>query len=495
MADILNTTVLVEDSPPPRSGPPSTGKLMVVGTSLKGPTNRTVTVNSTKEWQSWFGGFTTTGTLFDPVDVAFRCGVTEVTTSRVVGPAAAQATINIPDRQSTPGVSLVVKATGPGAYANGMKVRVDDADPGVGTSIVQLVILDSAGVELERSPVLTSRAQAVSFGLSSAIVDVTLGNGADEVPPTGATVYTLAGGADDLGSLTDADWALALARIGENDGPGQVWAPGRTTAAAHQQILTHCHTFERVAMLDAADGISVTALKALAASSRALGSTADGLARHGELHASWVIVPDPALTGRTRTVSYNAVRAGRIAIKDRQGNPNEQPLGAQGGQAPTFVTLTRDFTDAERSDLGLAGVNTAKTTRDGVFDYGMRTLADPAVSQSWVDWGNARLTMAIAWDGKTILEGHRFKKLVPKTFDDVKRDLTAMLNAWFLAGALYSENGVAAEAYRVDTGDQVNTPTTIAARELHAGLVVRESTAGETLFISISKTPVDQAII
>jgi hypothetical protein len=371
-------------------------------------------------------------------------------------------------------VSLVVKATGPGAYANGMKVRVDDADPGVGTSIVQLVILDSAGVELERSPVLTSRAQAVSFGLSSAIVDVTLGNGADEVPPTGATVYTLAGGADDLGSLTDADWALALARIGENDGPGQVWAPGRTTAAAHQQILTHCHTFERVAMLDAADGISVTALKALAA---------------------WVIVPDPALTGRTRTVSYNAVRAGRIAIKDRQGNPNEQPLGDQGGQAPTFVTLTRDFTDAERSDLGLAGVNTAKTKREGVFDYGMRTLVDPAVSQSWVDWGNARLTMAIAWDGKTILEGHRFKKLVPKTFDDVKRDLTAMLNAWFLAGALYSENGVAAEAYRVDTGDQVNTPTTIAARELHAGLVVRESTAGETLFINISKTPVDQAII
>ena len=79
-----------------------------------------------------------------------------------------------------------------------------------------------------------------------------------------------------------------------------------------------------------------------------------------------------------------------------------------------------------------------------------------------------------------------------RLFAALETDLNGVCLGYFNLGALYGTS--AEEAFNVDTGEQVNTPATIAAQEIHAVIRLRVSPFGEWVAIDVMKVPVQQAL-
>jgi hypothetical protein len=67
-----------------------------------------------------------------------------------------------------------------------------------------------------------------------------------------------------------------------------------------------------------------------------------------------------------------------------------------------------------------------------------------------------------------------------------------VLTGYYNAGSLYGETPD--DAFSVDVGESVNTPSTLAAGELRAVITMRMSPFAERVVIEIVKVSVDQSI-
>ncbi len=285
--------------------------------------------------------------------------------------------------------------------------------------------------------------------------------------------------------------ATALAALNADLGPGQVFVADPTLAASpdtQTALLAHAAATNRVALLSCADGNAA----ALAAVGTAL--QADPNARYGALFAPSAVVPG-VTAGTTRTVPYPAVEAGIIARNDTAYTAN-QPAAGVLGQTLYAIDLVGSGTylDSDYEDLNVAGVNMARIIYGGVRTYGYRSLADPAKSPDWLDFGNARLNMQIVALAEAIAQNFVFAQLDGRniTISHFGGELSAMLAPLFDAGALYGTSYI--DAYAVDVGSQVNTPTTIANGELHAVISARMSPFAEWVEIEIVKVASNQSL-
>lgn len=287
----------------------------------------------------------------------------------------------------------------------------------------------------------------------------------------------------------DPTIVAALARLTADLGPGQVLLadPAKAGDAANQAaLLAHCAATNRVALLSTADGTAAT----LTAAATALRS--DQNARYGALFAPSAVIPG-VVAGTTRTVPYTALVAGMISRNDVAYTPN-QPAAGVLGQAVNALDVNGRYTDAEYAALNTAGVNMARVIYGGVRTYGFRSLVDPTTTPQWLNFGWARLNMAICAKADEIGERYVFTQLDGRrrTIARFGGELSAMLAPYFDAGALYG--AAASEAYDVDVGAQVNTQTTIANGELHAVLSVRMSGMAEWVVIEIVKVATNQPL-
>jgi hypothetical protein len=150
-------------------------------------------------------------------------------------------------------------------------------------------------------------------------------------------------------------------------------------------------------------------------------------------------------------------------------------------------------TDTVRGQLNTGGVNVIREMFGGVRNYGWRSLVDPIAESDWVNFGCARLYMGIASNAQNIAEGFMFSKIdgAGHTLAGLNGALTGMLQDYYNNGDLFGES--ATDAFMVDTGSQVNTPTTIANHEIHAVLYVRMSEFAEMVAIEIYKKPLQEA--
>lgn len=473
------TDIRLREVPPPRSAPSDTGTWFVAGLSEKGPVEP-VFIQSMSEFLAVFGVRVAYGLLYDACDVFFREGGRRVCISRVVGPAAVNASRNLLDGASA--ISLVVSAIGPGDWANDVDVAVVAGGAG-GTFVL---VIREAGVEVERSGDLVDTAAAVAWGQGSSYVRIT--QGASILDPAVAAAALLTGGADDQASITEAHWKIALDKFVRNLGPGQVSYPGRTTTQAHTDLLAHASAYKgRVAYLDLADtGVKGTLITA-AAAQRGLN------ARFGGAFAPWHRVPGVAV-GTYRTVPKSAIMAGITARNDAGQSQNIAVAGEAGESVYTLALSQPEWNDTDRTELNLAGVNVTRNIYGGFRNYGFRTLVDGVVDPNWVLLGGSRLITAIVAKGDGILERFVFDQIdgQGKLFSDLQAQLTAMLIPYFQEGSLYGT--VPEEAFNVDVGPSVNTPTTIANHELHAVLAIRPSDMAEWVLLELVKVATTEAV-
>lgn len=285
---------------------------------------------------------------------------------------------------------------------------------------------------------------------------------------------------------TPTEYGAALDRLTADLGPGQVSAPGSNDAGVQGLLLDHAEVTNRVALLDGP--VSGTAAELIAAG-EAFQSAGNG--RYGAAFAPGAIVPGVA-SGTQRTVSWASVVAGIIARNDVPFTPNQAAAGVN-GVSLYALDLTTRYTDLEYEAINEAGVNMARNRYGTLEMYGFRSLVDPVAHPEWLNFGNARLNMAIVAQANAIAERYVFSQIDGRNrmIGDFGGELAAMLVPFYEAGALYGDT--ADQAFRVNVGSQVNTPATIANGELHAVLEVRMSPFAELVVIEIVKVSTVEA--
>jgi hypothetical protein len=478
--------VTTRTAPPPRAIPTAVGTWFVVGTTDRGPL-QPVLVRSMQDFINNFGQRQAYSVLYDSLETYFRLGGVQAYVSRVVGPAALPAQVTLNDPAVAP--SLVIKAKGPGAYGNSLRITVT-----VTGSTFQITVADSVLGTLEISPVFSDQQSAVNWSNLSNWINITLGSSANI--PAAISAAALTGGTDDRVNITDAQWLTALNKFSRDLGPGQVSAPGRTTPTGKQQLRDHAAGYNRIALVDLVDSSTPVTLQSAVTSD--LRGTNDQFVM---AFAPWLIIP--GLTPNTfRYVPPSPAVAARIAASDARGNsPNKPAAGNQLGILDWVVNLSQVAFDSgagigvTRDAMYDSGVNLI-VYRYGNFEiFGWRTAVDPVgTNQDWINAGNARLNMAITARALAIAENYVLDEIdgQGRLFSRWQGDLTAMLTEYWNMGSLYG--ATPEDAFVVDVGPSVNTPASIQNREIHAQLGLRMSQDAELVYIEISKVPVSQSL-
>lgn len=468
-------------SPPSRTAPTDTGVAFMVGIAEKGDPTQPVLIRSMNEYTLYFGARVSNGLLYDSAETFFREGGSKLYLMRVIGPTPVTATKNLNDGAAA--ILYNVKAKNPGAWGNSIKVGVV-AGAISGTAIQ---VQDAAGNILEQSPDLVVKADAINWSVLSNYITIT-----DPLtgafPPAIVAPAVLTGSATgDETNATETQWLNALNLISSAYGPGQVMMPGRTTDAAHLNLLAHCAVVQnnRVALLDVADSATPSTLQTSAATAAA-GSNG----KYGGMFAPFLTIPG-LVPNTVRTIPPSPFVAALMARNDSQNSP-AVPAAGQNGQALFVLGVDFSYTDAQRDALNTSGVNVIRAMLGGVRNYGYRTLANPVTEPNWIQLNQTRLYMTIVALSGNILENHLFKLMDGRgiEFSALAGDLIAMLMPFWNDNSLYGAD--AASAFNVDTSSTVNTPVTIANGELHAQIALRMSNFAELVILDIIKVPVNQ---
>jgi hypothetical protein len=255
--------------------------------------------------------------------------------------------------------------------------------------------------------------------------------------------------------VSTVDVATALSAFGKALGPGQVIAPGDTTA--HAALLTHASTNNRVALLSGGGTVTIGPIA---------GSTAN------------------------RNIPPEAAAAGLIARSDALRSTNNAPAGDRGflrasldvvnpatvAGVVAFATAAKGmtgadfgalftagrFTDTERATLDEGSVNPfiVDARGNGVQLYGFSGLPVDSF------FTNARLRMSLTARFNNLAQQFVFRTINDTLRGALKAVLLAEFDKEYKAGQLFG--ATAADAYDVDVSDAVNTPATIAAGRLIA---------------------------
>lgn len=465
------TSIIDRDQPPTAATPTDTSVTFMTAICERGPL-AAVAVSTFEDWIATFGGLVSYGYGYTAAETFFReSGGGTLWTAREAGPAAVAAHVNVMDAQGSPAVALIATAVAVGDYYNGIVLTF------VGTGPYTVAVTHSTDTSVsEASGNLATQQDAVDWSQASKYVRFTLGAGT-HIPAPAAV--DLAAGTDDHGSIVEG---AALNLFSKTLGPGQVCSPGRTTDAIHEALEAHGGANNRKAVMTPQNTGTVATLATA-------GTTLRGTAnrRHGALFAPWATCPGPVYApSASRVISYDIVECGIIARNDQAGlSPNEAAAGPNG--APQWITgLCHgpttpgvQWTDADLDTLHNAGVNVALFVNGRIQTMGYRTQASEATEDQYVDFAGMRLLMWVDAQVKKILDAHDFESISEQLLDRIHGEVQAVINPLWKTGELHGDT--ADEAYNIDTGPSVNTPTTIAAREVHVAYAIRTSPTAERL--------------
>lgn len=306
--------------------------------------------------------------------------------------------------------------------------------------------------------------------------------------------YFADGGAEVFVSPTDDNTdpvlGAALDLFTRDLGPGQVSAPGRTTAAQQVLVAGHAVLNNRIQILDTTD----TATEAtLIAASDPAGITVPERRISG-LFTPWIDIPPAASGGGNRRIPPSGMVAGLMARNDARGLSPNDPAAGELGISDYALGVSQIFDDPTRETLNENGVNVIVQRNGLVKVYGYRTLADPVTDASWLPLSNARLFMAIQAELDAVAERYVFKQIdgQGRLLSQFGGALTGVLVPYWQRGSLYGNS--AGEAFRVDVSGNVNTPETIANGELNAQVFLKTSPFAEEVKLDINKTKITEAV-
>lgn len=470
-----------ESAPPSVDSRAITGRAFVAGVTERGSANHAVRIRSLPDFVAEFGGRVNYGDLFDWAETFFRHGGADVYMARVLGDDAAPATITLKDATTpVPADVLEVEAKSPGEWGNALSVAVV---AGVAPGTFSLVV-SRGGQVIESSPDLATNDDAVAWGTRA--VNVTVGKIADADPAVAAAA-PLTGGTIDLAGIDNDAWDLAVSRFTAGLGAGQLALAGNTTPEGHAILKENAsRVAKRVALLDLPDTPTDADLASAVTASR------DGLTdTYAMALAPKIIVPGVAY-GTTREVWPSAVAAGLMARTDSEtGNANVPAAGPR-GLSRWAIGVKHTWSDEQYDALNTAGVMTFREI-DGVRLYGYRsTLSPSAPDQAYSSFNNSRLRAQIFSLAEMRAQNYMLQDITRRSLAALAVEITGDMQELYKAGAFYGDTP--AESFAVDTGPGVNTPATMANREIHVKIQARMTQFAELVTITLVFVPLTQEV-
>ncbi|MSZ75523.1 MAG: hypothetical protein F2667_00280 [Actinobacteria bacterium] len=295
-------------------------------------------------------------------------------------------------------------------------------------------------------------------------------------------VILLRAAAVNAAAVTQAEWTTALALLTPAYGPGQVIAPGVSSAAVRAALLAHAAANgNRTVFLDI-DRVDTAATGAAAAT----GLAAAGGATRAGMFAGWAIVP--ATGGTTRELPASLVAAGLVARGDAyNGHANHAPASDQGrgaGVVTRGIGVVTGYSDADTDTLYNAGVNTIRMVNGAPTMTGWVSVSSDSRYRQ-LNWG--RLDMQVAAAAVALMYQFQHQNIDAKNqlYAKVEAALRGFLLTLWTRGALYG--ATAAAAFDVDVAG-VNTPTNVAAGSLNAAMLLSKAAHVEQSNVNVTTT-------
>jgi phage tail sheath protein FI len=470
----------------PRTLPTSTATCFAAGVTTRGPVGKPRRAASLTDFLNYFGmRIAASPSLYDWADVFFNEGGSELFMQRVFGAGAKAASVTL---KKAAAAALEVSAgqageEDPGLWGNELKIAVVAATGGYRLQV------SYENVIVEESPVLVTSADAE--GWSKTYSQYVLVKATAETPPDVVAAKALSGGTAGA-AVGDADYELALAKIGAELGPGQVCVPGITTEAVQRAALTHARENNRFALLDGKDTITVATLVTQA---QAAQTAVEKGRRYGQMFAPWDVAPG-LTSSTTRTVPPSARAAAQYAKVDALGNPNQGAAGRRGTAVYVTELSQTNWTPVQREELNNAGITVSRRRFGNVIQtWGIRSLADQVNDEAWSFAPNVRTVMAYAAQAQVVGESYEFANIdgFGRVLGEFKRDLIGAAKVLYDVGALYGLSP--SDAFAVNVGASVNTPASLAAGKVLAQVSLRISPLAEQTVIYIIKVPITQSLI
>lgn len=483
--------VLGRESSTPSTDPTDTGVALAAILSERGRTDKPFKVTSWSDAQRKIGARTNWNAIYwDAIESFFKTGGAVLWLSRIVGPASVLATANLDGPAAGAPFSLTINAVGEGDWYNGIRVSVE-VDPADANGRRVVVTHNADSTVREESPYYTTQQELVDWSQASQYIRLVLG-GEATMPAVVANV-ALVGGADDRASIVTAQRQEALDRFTAEYGKGnQVSIPGATAAAEWTIILEHARDFDRNAVLDYPDSPTEATLTTLADTARAVG-------RYGAAFWPWIRLP---LAGSTsKLVPPSLAVAGKIAKQTAETGgwgQNKPVAGIRRGRGVIRAALDVSQVPADEdavTRLNAAGVNVIRNFNGAVTIYGWRSLASESGDPNWTNFGHRRLYTAIATKADNVMEDFVFDEIDGdgRLFGQINGALVGSVMApYYREGSLYGKTPE--EAFRVDTGSEVNTEETIEAKTVGAVITFVPSEFAEEISIELVKNLISEGV-
>lgn len=472
---VVSTTTRTGPTAPLRA--PS-GKFFVTGLTERGDTTKALQVRGMVDVEALFGARVTYGAVYDNLKLFFDEGGEAAYIGRVVGPGATKGTLTLVDRAGTPLNTLRVDAQNAGAWSTQVTIQVQD---GSLTNTFRITVRLNGTIVEDKNNLADPASAVLAFADSNYIrvVDLASATSAPNNNPAVLTATALSAGSDDRGSVTTTHYVNALALFTKDLGDGAVAIPGQNGSAIWTGVNTHCIANNRIGLL--ADTVS--------ASVNTLVTDAAGVAsEYCGMFAPWVKVSDGA--GGTRTISPE----GYVAAARYRAHFTVGPWRAPAGQisvSSTILDVNTRFSVDESTTLNDGRVNAIRFIANSIRLYGWRSTS--ADVQSYYMLKDRDFLNYLVVQSEAVLEQFVFETIDQKgqLLSSVNGALVglclplAQKNAFF--PMIDGSGNQVDPGYAVDTGSNVNTPTTISQNQLNAKLSVRISPTGELITLNIVK--------
>ena len=383
-----------------------------------------------------------------------------------------------------PDTHAIFTAANPGAWGN--SVTVSFASIVGAPSGVFAVIVKENGQEVERFEVSRNPDAKNGFGANIYIEEVINNRSryitVDDNPTVTAdfnvaAVITLADGADDTVAPSSGDIVAAWDEFANVDEvPANILINAGWAVPAVQQKMTAIALARKdaVAILDVPEDDSYVVADILTYKDElALDSNVAGL------YAGWLKIYDQ-YNDREVVIPPSGDVAGVFVHTVNVGERWDAPAGLQRGIIPNTLGVTKIFTEGERDQLYVNGVNPVTTFAGAsAVVWGQKTLQAQASATDRFNVVNS-----VLWINQSIVKALQpfvFEPNTSFTRDSVNYLISSFLENVQLRGGLYG--------FSVDTSEDINTPFVIDNNQMMVDIYLKPTRTAEFIRVSTIITP------
>jgi uncharacterized protein len=473
----------------------------VSGTAERGPTDDYRLVRSVGEFESIYGEYDSTGTLYQHLQTFFEEGGTQAYVIRVVGTTATSASaITFKDAGANSGnTAVTVSPVGAGSWAENLSVTLNE---GVISGTVRAKVTYKSEI-VYISGDLTSN-QAIAEALTAGAgnyVTATYSSSASLAYATGGVTKTFSGGNHQNATVTDAQLVSSLTAFVPELGAGVVAIPGtdtisRMTEAIWDGLQEHALDNNRIAFtsfaynsahspttsLDAAKTfLQVGAGSRAASGAGAYYGVSDAQQTDASVVAAyWPHVEVPNGTGGTRIISPESFAAAARA----------RAHVASGLVFPVNSVVGGDANDAR--------VNALRVIDNTVRVYGARSISADETNWRYITFRDVINYVVVQASAR--LEPFVFGVIDSRNtlFGSISAALVNLLEPLRRAGGIYegrdARGNITDRGYIVEVSDALNPTQQLAEGTVTAKVGLRVSSVGETVNLIITKSGLTTAV-